>query len=346
MPCGTGKSLTAYWIAEALTAKTILVAVPSLALVRQSLADWTRESLTTTLFPIGFVFAVTNPLAILSAMNLLAKSMPWALAADLVRQRCVVIVAGGVDAAFAAKAATATIPIIFATGDDPLRSGLVGSFNRPGGNITGVFSVSASMEGKHLGLLREVVPTAAVIGMLVNPTSPGSERQERETQAAAQALGQQLHVFKASGERDIDNVFATLTQYRIGALLIAANALFTGQRDQLVALAARHAMPVLHYTREFAEAGGLMSYGSSLTDAYRQVGVYVGRVLKGEKPADFQLDVDQVRASDQSQDRQSAWPHRSYRCSARRRGDRMNGDVRFWHKADIPSCTAHVRFWG
>ena len=212
-----------------------------------------------------------------------------ALAADLVRQRCVVIVAGGVNAAFAAKAATATIPIIFATGDDPLRSGLVGSFNRPGGNITGVFSVSASMEGKHLGLLREVVPTAAVIGMLVNPTSPGSERQERETQAAAQALGQQLHVFKASGERDIDNVFATLTQYRIGALLIAANALFTGQRDQLVALAARHAMPVLHYTREFTEAGGLMSYGSSLTDAYRQVGVYVGRVLKGEKPADLPI---------------------------------------------------------
>ena len=212
-----------------------------------------------------------------------------ALAADLVRQRCVVIVAGGVNAAFAAKAATATIPIIFATGDDPLRSGLVGSFNRPGGNITGVFSVSASMEGKQLGLLREVVPTAAVIGMLVNPTSPGSERQERETQAAAQALGQQLHVFKASGERDIDNVFATLTQYRIGALLIAANALFTGQRDQLVALAARHAMPVLHYTREFAEAGGLMSYGSSLTDAYRQVGVYVGRVLKGEKPADLPI---------------------------------------------------------
>ena len=212
-----------------------------------------------------------------------------ALAADLVRQRCVVIIAGGVNAAFAAKAATATIPIIFATGVDPLRSGLVGSLNRPGGNITGVFSVSASVEGKQLGLLREVVPTAAVIGMLVNPTSPGSERQERETQAAAQALGQQLHVFKASGERDIDNVFATLTQYRIGALLIAANALFTGQRDQLVALAARHAMPVLHYTREFAEAGGLMSYGSSLTDAYRQVGVYVGRVLKGEKPADLPI---------------------------------------------------------
>jgi ABC-type uncharacterized transport system substrate-binding protein len=211
------------------------------------------------------------------------------LAADLVRQRCVVIVAGGVNAAFAAKAATATIPIIFATGVDPVRSGLVGSLNRPGGNVTGVFTVSASVAGKQLGLLREVVPKAAVFGMLLNPTSPGSERQERETQAAAQALGQQLHVFKASTERDIDKVFATLTQYRIGALLIAANALFTGQRDQLVALAARHAMPVLHYTREFAEAGGLMSYGSSLTDAYRQVGVYVGRVLKGEKPADLPI---------------------------------------------------------
>ena len=212
-----------------------------------------------------------------------------ALAADLVRQRCVVIIAGGINAAFAAKAATATIPIIFATGDDPLRSGLVGSLNRPGGNATGVFFVSGSVEGKQLGLLREVVPTAAVIGMLVNPTSPGSERQERETQAAAQALGQQLHVFKASGERDIDNVFATLTQYRIGALLIGANALFTGQRDQLVALAARHAMPTLHYSREFVEAGGLMSYGSSIRDAYRQVGVYVGRVLKGDKPADLPI---------------------------------------------------------
>jgi ABC-type uncharacterized transport system substrate-binding protein len=173
------------------------------------------------------------------------------LAADLVRQRCVVIVAGGVNAAFAAKAATATIPIIFATGVDPVRSGLVGSLNRPGGNVTGVFTVSASVAGKQLGLLREVVPKAAVFGMLLNPTSPGSERQERETQAAAQALGQQLHVFKASTERDIDKVFATLTQYRIGALLIAANALFTGQRDQLVTLAVRHAMPVLHYTREF-----------------------------------------------------------------------------------------------
>ena len=211
------------------------------------------------------------------------------LAADLVRQQCVVIIAGGVDAALAAKAATATTPIIFATHDDPVRSGLVGSLNRPGGNVTGVFGVSAIVEGKQLGLLREVVPKAAVIGMLVNPASRSFERQERETQAAARALGQQLHVFKANSERDIDSAFATLTQYQIGALLIAANSLFTGQRDQLVALAARHAMPTLHYTREFVEAGGLMSYGTSIRDQYRQVGVYVGRVLKGEKPADLPI---------------------------------------------------------
>jgi putative ABC transport system substrate-binding protein len=212
-----------------------------------------------------------------------------ALAADLVRKRCVVIIAGGVDAAFAAKAATATIPIIFAAGDDPIKRGLAGSLNRPGGNVTGVFFVAASVEGKQLGLLREVVPKAAVIGMLVNPASPGSEQKEQETQAAARALGQQLHVFKASSEQDIDNVFATLTQYQIGALLIGGSSLFTGQRDQLVALAARHAMPTLHYSREFVEAGGLMSYGSSIRDAYRQVGVYVGRVLKGEKPADLPI---------------------------------------------------------
>jgi ABC-type uncharacterized transport system substrate-binding protein len=210
-----------------------------------------------------------------------------ALAADLVRQRCLVIIAGGVNAAFAAKAATATIPIIFATGVDPIKSGLVGSLNRPGGNITGVFTVSASVAGKQLGLLREVVPKAAVIGMLLNPTSPNSAVQEREAQAAARDLGQQLHVFKASTEHDIDSAFATLIQYQIGALLIGANALFTGQLNQLVALAARHAMPTLHYTRDFVEAGGLMSYGTSIRDAYRQVGVYVGRVLKGEKPADL-----------------------------------------------------------
>jgi ABC-type uncharacterized transport system substrate-binding protein len=165
----------------------------------------------------------------------------------------------------------------------------VGSLNRPGGNITGVTNLIVEVAPKRLGLLREVVPKAAVIGMLINPASRSFERQERETQAAARALGQQLYLFKVSSERDIDSAFATLAQYQIGALLIGANALFTGQRDQLVALAARHAMPTLHYSREFVEAGGLMSYGTSIRDAYRQVGVYVGRVLKGEKPADLPI---------------------------------------------------------
>ena len=208
-----------------------------------------------------------------------------ALAADLVRRRCAVIIAGGNAAAFAAKAATTTIPIIFATGDDPIKLGLVRSFNQPEGNVTGVYSYSANLQSKQLGLLREVVPKAAVIGILVNPTSPDSD--VREAREAAHAFGQELHVFKASSERDIDNVFAALAQFRVGALLIGANALFTGQRDQLVALAARHSLPVMYYWRAFVMAGGLISYGSNISDAYRQTGIYAGRILKGAKPADL-----------------------------------------------------------
>ena len=135
--------------------------------------------------------------------------------------------------------------------------------------------------------MREVLPTAAVIGMLVNPTSPASERQEREAREAARAAGQEFRVFKASSEREIDNIFATLAQYRVGALLIGGNALFTGQRDQLVALAARHKVPVMYYLRNFVVAGGLISYGTNITDAYRQTGIYAGRILKGAKPADL-----------------------------------------------------------
>jgi putative ABC transport system substrate-binding protein len=210
-----------------------------------------------------------------------------ALAADLVRRRCAVIIAGGNAAAFAAKAATTTIPIIFATGDDPIKLGLVRSFNQPEGNVTGVYYYSGTLESKQLGLLREVTPKAAVIGILVNPTSPASERQEREAREAAHAFGQELHVFKASSERDIDNVFAALAQFRVGALLVGGNALFTGQRDQLVALAARHSLPVMYYSRAFVMAGGLISYGSNISDAYRQTGIYAGRILKGAKPVDL-----------------------------------------------------------
>ena len=212
-----------------------------------------------------------------------------ALAADLVRQRYAVIVAGGQDTAFAVKAASTTIPIIFATGDDPVKLGLVNSLNRPGGNVTGVFFYAGSLESKQLGLLSQVVPKAAVIGLLVNPTSKASAGQEREAQVAARALGQQLHVLNASSAREIENAFTALNQYRIDALLIGGNSLFTGQRDQLVALAARYAVPTLHYSRDFVERGGLMSYGTNIGDAYRHVGVYVGRILKGEKPADLPI---------------------------------------------------------
>jgi putative ABC transport system substrate-binding protein len=242
-----------------LAARAQQPAMPTIGFLRSTLPDASADlvvALRKGLNEAGFVDGQNVTIEYRWAEN--RQERLSALAADLVRQRCAVIIAGGVDAAFAAKAATAAIPIIFATGDDPVRLGLVGSLNRPGGNVTGVFFYSGSLESKQLGLLREVAPKAAVIGMLVNPASQVSEREERETQAAARALGQQLHVFKASSEQDIDNVFATLTQYRIGALLIGGSSLFTGQRDQLVALAARHAMPTLHYSREFVEAGGLM----------------------------------------------------------------------------------------
>jgi putative tryptophan/tyrosine transport system substrate-binding protein len=210
------------------------------------------------------------------------------LAADLVRRQCTVIIAGGEPAAHAAKAATATIPIVFATGDDPVKVGLVSRLNRPGGNITGIsFYNSADLESKQLELLRELVPKAAVIGVLVNPTAAAAQSQESEAQVAARALGLQLFVMNAGSERDFDTAFATLAQQRVEALLIVGNALFTSQRYRLVAVAARYALPTIYPLREFVAAGGLMSYGGSLTDAYRQVGVYAGRILKGEKPADL-----------------------------------------------------------
>jgi putative tryptophan/tyrosine transport system substrate-binding protein len=211
-----------------------------------------------------------------------------ALAADLVRRQCALIVAGGDAAAHAAKTATMTIPIVFATGEDPVKVGLVSRLNRPGGNITGIsFYNSADLESKQLELLREVVPKAAVIGVLVNPTMAAVQSQESEAQVAARALGLQLFVVNAGSERDFDTAFATLAQQRVEALLIVGNALFTGQRYRLVAVAARYALPTIYPLHEFVAAGGLMSYGGSLTDAYRQVGVYAGRILKGEKPADL-----------------------------------------------------------
>jgi len=210
------------------------------------------------------------------------------LAADLVRRQCAVIIAGGAVEAHAAKVATASIPIVFATGEDPVKVGLVASLNRPGGNLTGIsFYNSADLHPKQLEFLREVVPKAAVIGLLVNPVQAAAESQKRNAQVAARALGAQILVVGAGSERDFDMAFATLAQQGAGALLIAGSALFTGQRDQLVALAARFALPTIYPLREFVAAGGLMSYGTSITDAYRLAGTYASRILKGEKPADL-----------------------------------------------------------
>jgi putative tryptophan/tyrosine transport system substrate-binding protein len=211
-----------------------------------------------------------------------------ALAADLVQHRVGVIAAyGGSAAAIAAKAATAAIPIVFANGGDPVGLGLVASLNRPGGNVTGVSFLVAALGSKRLELLRELLPTATTIGFLVDPTGPTTEPETKDMLAAAGALGRKLLVVRASTESEVDVAFATLVRQRADALIVAAQAFFASRYDQLVALSARHAMPAIYDTRGYVAAGGLMSYGTNVADAHRQVGVYAGRILKGEKPADL-----------------------------------------------------------
>jgi putative ABC transport system substrate-binding protein len=211
-----------------------------------------------------------------------------ALASDLIRRRVAVLTAfGGVHTALAAKAATATIPIVFANGSDPVKFGLVASLNRPDGNVTGVSFFTAELEAKRLGLLREVVPQVTVVAALVNPTNANAENQARELNEAARALGLQLHILNSSSERDIDAAFARVVEMRAGALLVASDPFFFSRYQQLIALAARRGVPAIYEWRDFAEAGGLMSYGTSLNEAYRQAGVYTGRILKGAKPADL-----------------------------------------------------------
>jgi putative tryptophan/tyrosine transport system substrate-binding protein len=207
------------------------------------------------------------------------------LAADLVRGQVAVIAVGGFPATSAVKAVTSTIPIVFRLGADPVALGLVASLNRPGGNLTGIFTLAGELGPKRLELLHELVPTATV-AVLVNPTNPVTETL-RDLQAAARTLGLQLHVLHASVERDFDTVFATLTQMRVGGLVIASDAFFNSRSELLAALALRHAVPTIFQYREFVAAGGLMSYGGSLTDSYRLAGVYTGRILKGEKPANL-----------------------------------------------------------
>jgi putative ABC transport system substrate-binding protein len=212
-----------------------------------------------------------------------------ALLEDLVRRKVTVIAAvTGTPPALAAKAATTTIPIVFVTAGDPVVLGLVASLNRPGGNLTGVATLTVELGAKQLEVLRELVPTATIIALLVNPTNPtNAERLSRDLQAAAPALGLQVHVLHASTERDFDAVFASLPRLRADALVIGSDPFFNSRNQQLVALALRYAMPTMYPFREYAMAGGLISYGNSFADAHRQVGVYTGRILKGAKPADL-----------------------------------------------------------
>ena len=209
-----------------------------------------------------------------------------ALVDDLIH-RPVAVIVGNLNAALAAKAATTTIPIIFATGSDPVRDGLVGSLNRPGANITGVTFLVAGLGAKRLDLLRQLMPKATLIAMLVNPGNQDTEAERRDVQAAAQKLGQQLIILDASSDRDIETSFATFAQRGAGALIVGEGAFWFSNRERVVALAARYALPACYALREFATAGGLMSYGTSITDAYRLAGIYAGRILKGEKPAEL-----------------------------------------------------------
>jgi putative ABC transport system substrate-binding protein len=209
-----------------------------------------------------------------------------ALAADLIQQPAAVIF-GDNSSAIAAKAATVTIPIVFAGGGDPVRQGLVASLNQPGGNVTGVAFLTGVLGAKRLELLRQLVPKATTIALLVHPGTPTTDTERRDVQDAAQTSGQQIIILNATTDSDIETVFPKIVEQRAGALLVGAGPFLNSHRDRIIALAARHSLPAIYIQREFVLAGGLMSYGTSVTDAYRQAGVYVGRILKGEKPADL-----------------------------------------------------------
>jgi putative tryptophan/tyrosine transport system substrate-binding protein len=210
------------------------------------------------------------------------------IAADLVRHPVALIVAaGGIVTARAAKAATTTIPIVFSVGDDPVKLGLINSLSLPGGNLTGVSILTTGLEAKRLEVLHEAVPGASVIGLLVNSNFPDVETQRKDVLAAAQGLGLQITVLNANSERDIDTAFATLVERRVGALLVASSPFLAGRREQLVALATRHAIPAIFEWPEYVTLGGLMSYGTNLADGYHQVGIYAGKILKGVKPAEL-----------------------------------------------------------
>jgi putative ABC transport system substrate-binding protein len=213
------------------------------------------------------------------------------LALDLVHRGVAVILAAGSPApALAAKAATATIPIVFANGADPVQFGLVASLNRPGGNITGVNFLAADLGEKALGLIHELTPSAAAAAVIINPNNPNADSITKIASDTARSLALELHVLKAGTSQEIDTAFTQLVEQRIGAILVAADPFFLGRRDQFVALAARHRIPAIYYMREFVTAGGLMSYGTSISDAYRRAGAYTGKILKGAKPSDLPVE--------------------------------------------------------
>ena len=210
-----------------------------------------------------------------------------ALATDLINRKVAAIAATSTPAAQAAKAATATLPIVFTTADDPIKLGFVASLNRPGGNMTGVSSLLVALGSKQLGLLRELAPGTAVIAVLTNPNFPGTERQLSDVEVAAGALGLRFKVLRATTEPEIDGAFATMAELSGAALIVAADPFLIAHRDYIVALAARHPIPAIYSVRNFAVAGGVMSYGTDFADSYRQAGIYTGRIIKGEKPADL-----------------------------------------------------------
>jgi putative ABC transport system substrate-binding protein len=211
-----------------------------------------------------------------------------ALAAEMVRRQVAVIATpGSTPAALAAQAATKTIPIVFSTTGDPVQMGLVASLNRPGGNLTGISYLNSQLGAKRLELLREMVRSVELVAVLVNPISPAAESDMRDVEAAARAIGQKIRILKVNSSRDIESAFAALVEQRAGAVLLVSGNVFSVGRDLLIKLAAQHAVPAIYASRDYVASGGLMSYGASLTDAYRLVGNYTGRILKGEKPADL-----------------------------------------------------------
>ena len=251
-------------------------------------AEWTRflTAFRRGLRETGFIEGLNVTVEVRWAEGQYAR-LPM-LATDLVTRGITILVAtGGSTSALAAKAATTIIPIVFSTGGDPVTEGLVASLDQPGGNSTGVSLLTNVLVAKRLEILREVVPNASIIGVLVNPRGAAAKAQLEHVEKAARTIGQQVHILRASSEREFEAVFATIVQTRIGALIVGADPFFNSRRDQLVALAARDRIPSIYEWREYAEAGGLMSYGSDLADGYHQVGIYAGRILKGDRPADL-----------------------------------------------------------